>query len=122
MAQQKTGVIWLKEPIWGRWPFRGFPDEVCVEGRLFRKARWKQPYDGVVEQYREAVQRKSMHLMVYADGSWAIRHSDGDNPDMGRPVEHLLNDHPVGAAVKGFVAIAGVLVLVAGVSSVLSGR
>ncbi|MCW8134441.1 MAG: hypothetical protein KIT75_02080 [Planctomycetota bacterium] len=102
----------LPVPLSGYWPLNSYPDEVLVNGRLFRKAQWRQPYDGVVEQYREAVARNSAHMKVYANGVWVIDHIDEDNPDMGRPIEHFLNDHPVGKTVKvvGIFALAFLLV------------
>ena len=92
----------------GTWTLPDFPDEIWLGDRLFRKAQWRQPYDGVVEQYREAVARNSAHLKVFANGVWEIDHIDEDNPDMGRPIEHFFNDHPLGKAIKvvGIFALA----------------
>jgi hypothetical protein len=86
-------------------------------GARFNKARWKAPYDGVVEQYREAVPQNSMHLKVRADGTWILDHIDNDNPDMGREVQHFINDHPVGQFIKGAATVAAVGFLAVGVAS-----
>ncbi len=104
------GEMGLRTPMQGRWSPAGFPEYVFLDGVRFRKARWRQPYDGVVEQYRQDVPRMSAHLKVYADGRWEIDHVDEDNPDHGRPVEHFFNDHPVGKV----VAVVGVVGLVVG--------
>jgi|GEM_PF-1947220 len=98
----------LPERLSGHWPLNSFPDEVLVSGRLFRKAQWRQPYDGVVEQYREAALQNSAHMKVYGNGVWVIDHVDEDNPDLGRPIEHFFNDHPLGKAIKvvGIFALA----------------
>lgn len=98
----------LPMPLSDYWPLPNFPDEIWLGDRLFRKAQWRQEYAGVVEQYREAVARNSAHMKVYANGVWVIDHIDEDNPDMGRPVEHFFNDHPVGKTVKvvGIFALA----------------
>lgn len=109
----------LPVPVSDNWPLPNFPDEIWLGDRLFRKAQWQQDYVGVVEQYREAVARNSAHMKVYANGVWVIDHIDEDNPDMGRPVEHFFNDHPLGqflkvvgsvALVVGGVALAGAAV------------
>lgn len=112
-------VTWFQYPIEDIWPFRGLPEVVRLHDRVFRKAKFKQPYDGVVEQYREAVATNSWHLSVRGDGTYRVDHADGDNPDMGRPVEHLLNDHPAGEAIKAAVAIGGFALLVAGIGAAL---
>jgi len=108
-------VTWLQRPIKDVWRFRGHPEAVRLHGRVFKKAKFKQPYDGIVEQYREAVATNSWHLSVCADGTYKIDHADGDNPDMGRPVEHLLNDHPIGDVIKAAVFIGGLAVLIGAV-------
>lgn len=99
----------------GHWNLPDFPDEVWLGDRLFRKAQWRQSYDGVLEQYREAVAQNSAHMKVYANGVWEIDHIDEDNPDMGRPVEHFFNDHPLGKFLK---AAATVVVIGAGAALV----
>jgi hypothetical protein len=86
----------LETPLYGDWSVPSFPDEVIIDGKLFNKAIRKQPYDGVIEQYREATPRESYHLLVLEDGHWIIDHVDDYNPDLGYPVRHFLIDHPVG--------------------------
>jgi hypothetical protein len=105
-------VTWLQYPIEGVWPFRGHPEAVRLHGRVFTKAKFKQAYHRIVEQYREAVTTNSWHLSVRADGTYKIDHADGNNPDMGRPVEHLLNDHPIGEVIKAGVLLGGLALLV----------
>jgi hypothetical protein len=92
----------------GWWTLPNFPERVTMNARSFRKAWWRQPYDGVVEQYREEQTRNSMHLKVYGDGRWVVDHIDEDNPDLGRPVEHFFSDHPVGKFIKVAAPVAGV--------------
>lgn len=103
-----VGALPLAPVLTGQWTLPNFPEQVLVDGRLFRRAGWRQPYEGVVEQYREERVRNSMHLKVYSDRSWIVDHVDEDNPDLGRPVEHFLNDHPVGQVVKAAAPVAGV--------------
>jgi hypothetical protein len=95
----------LETPIYGEWLYwvntgegiePDFPDAVEIDGVLFTRAERKQPYAGVLEQYREAVPRNSMHLMVLDDGYWIVEHVDEYNPDMGHPVRHFIKDHPFG--------------------------
>ncbi len=107
------GETWLPQPITGWWTLPDYPDVVNAAGRRFRRARWKQDYDGVVEQYREEVAQNSMHLKVYEDGRWVIDHVDEDNPDMGREVPHFFNDHPLGQFLKAAGAVVGVVACVA---------
>jgi len=88
----------LDTPLYGEWLIPSFPKEVEVDGKIFEKAIRKQPYSGVIEQYREAVPKDSCHLYVLSDGHWIIEHVDDYNPDLGYPVRHFLIDHPVGRA------------------------
>jgi hypothetical protein len=105
-------------PFWGRWPTPGsYPDWIQFEDRLLQRMTfWALPYAGVVAQYRAPVDRWSLHLLVFEDGSWTADHLDEDNPARGRPLQHLLNDVPVGRAIRDaipYVAAglaAGVLV------------
>jgi hypothetical protein len=117
MNQNELG---MGVPIIGTWPWGDCPDAVLIHDRLFRKARWQQPYAGVVEQYREAVARNSAHMKVYADGTWVIDHVDQDNPDMGRPVEHFLNDHPLGKFAKVAALVGGAFVVGGALAHALS--
>lgn len=95
----------------GPWPYAGFPEQVQIMGRPFRRAQWRQPYEGVVEQYREDRPGHSMHLKVLSDGRWIVDHFDDHNPDSGSPVDHFLSDHPAGKfmkAVAPYVAVIGI--------------
>lgn len=94
----------IKEPwIYGD----EFPPSIEIDGKVFNRAIRQQPYDGVIAQYREAVPRDSMHLLVMQDGTWVIDHVDEYNPDMGHPVRHFIIDHPAGKS----LLVAGVGVL-----------
>lgn len=89
----------LDTPESGVWPFgNDFPDAIEVDGMTFERAIRKQPYSGVVEQYRQTNDKDSAHLMVLENGVWQIDHIDEYNPDMGHPVKHFLIDHPFGKA------------------------
>lgn len=101
----------IDPPTWGWWPYNGFPDVANVGGRRYRKAVLKQAYDGVVEQYREDVDRKSRHLKVHKNGTFSIDHIDDDNPDRGRPVQHFFSDHPLAGIVGLGLAIGAVVLL-----------
>jgi len=86
------------------------PETIEHEGALYRRARWRRPYPGVVEQYREDVPRDSRHLFVMEDGSRVVAHVDRFNPDRGSALSHFLADHPAGRAlviVLGVRALAG---------------
>lgn len=86
----------LDPPIGGVWPFDDLPEAVEIDGQTFYRAIRKQPYEGVIEQYREALSRDAAHMFVKDDGSFIVHHIDEYNPDMGYPVRHFLIDHPVG--------------------------
>ena len=101
----------IDPPISEAWSLDEFPDLITIEGREFRRAVRKQPYDGCIEQYRETVPRESMHLLVMNNGMWVIDHVDEYNPDMGHPFRHFLVDHPRGKGVV--VAGAGAAGLIA---------
>lgn len=103
-----AGALPVSPALTGQWTLPDFPERVMVNGRSFRKAWWRQAYDGVVEQYREETPTNSMHLKVYADRRWTVDHIDEDNPDLGRPVEHFFSDHPVGKFIKVAAPIAAV--------------
>jgi hypothetical protein len=115
------GEYWLEQPLVGRWALPNFPESVRVGRAIFRKAVWQQPYEGVVVQYRQDVERNSAHLKVYADGTFRVDHVDEDNPDHGRPVQHFFNDHPVGKAMKAHpvLTVWGTLALMFAVAQAL---
>ncbi len=96
-------------PMIERWelPEGEFPEAITIDGMQFHRAIRKQPYEGVIEQYREAVPKNSAHLFVTNDGHWIIDHIDEYNPDLGFPVRHFIVDHPRG----GSVLVAGLGVL-----------
>lgn len=99
----------LEPPYQGDWELTEFPDAIDVDGVIFARAVRKQPYPGVIEQYREAVERDSMHMLVFQDGSYLVDHVDQYNPDMGAPARHFLTDHTVGRFITctlgGFFAL-----------------
>lgn len=86
------------EPTFGKWEWQDYPQAVTIDGLTFARAIRRQPYKGVIAQYRQAVSRDSLHLLVLEDGNWLIDHADEYNPDMGYPVRHFLLDHPAGKA------------------------
>lgn len=88
----------IDPPIREPWPEQGFPDIIEIDGQTFARALRKQPYTGVIEQYRATVPRDSAHLLVLDDGTYQIDHVDEYNPDMGYPVRHWAVDHPKGIA------------------------
>lgn len=105
-----VGAMPITPPIRGRWSAPGFPAEVTMAGRLFRKANWQWPYTGVVAQYREAIPVNSRHLLVLDDGSFIIDHYDEANPDSGAAFEHLVKDvlkRPTGAPARPVAAVSG---------------
>lgn len=99
----KVGFAELAQPLRGQWTLSGYPPSVTLLGRVFKRStKWAAPYHLVVAQYREDVDRNSMHLMVYADGHWVIEHTDDANPERGLVLEHTFRDviqTPAGAAV-----------------------
>lgn len=107
------------EPIYGDWSVNDFPDRIEIDGQPFVRAIRKQPYSGVIEQYREEKPRDSMHLLVLDDGRWRIDHVDDYNPDMGHPVRHFLIDHPVGKVLlfTGAGLITGAIAVQRGIKS-----
>lgn len=96
----RIGEIPVRPVISDWWTLGSFPEWVVVRGRLFQRASWAYPYDGVVAQYREHATRNAMHLMVFRDGHFEIDHIDEDNPDRGRVVEHFFNDVPIGKFIR----------------------
>lgn len=116
-----VGFVDLAQPLRGQWTFDGFPPEVTMLGRVFKHSKWAAPMRMVVAQYREDVPHNSMHLLVKADGTWIIEHTDDANPDRGLVLEHAFRDviqTPVGA----IALVAGVVLLSAGVSYLLTRR
>ena len=104
------GALPLAPVLEGPWTLPNFPERIVLLGRSFRRAGWRQPYEGVVEQYREENVRNSMHLKIFSDGRWVVDHIDEDNPDLGRPIEHFFNDHPVGRFAKAAAPLCAVAV------------
>lgn len=84
---------WLDTPKGGEWPYDNYPEEVWLRGHLYRRAIWRRRYAGVVEQYREAVDRGSRHLLVFDDDTYRVEHVDAWNPDRGFIDLHLRFDH-----------------------------
>lgn len=104
-----VGFAELAQPLRGNWTFQGFPPHVVVLGRPFTRATWAAPRRLVVEQYREDVDRGAMHLLVKADGTWIIDHTDDANPDRGLLLEHTFRDAiqtPVGAVLFSVSVVA----------------
>jgi len=110
-----VGFVALPEKLSGTWPAQGLPERVKLYGREFvRSRRWAFPYLGVRAQYREDVDHRSMHLMVYSDGHFEIDHMDDANPERGHVLEHTMRDvaaTKLGGVVVGLgvVALAGAL-------------
>lgn len=100
----------FENPVTGLWPWSHYPDVITWERRELRKAKLKQPYEGVVEQYRETVETDSHHLKVKDDGTWVVDHTDDANPDMDRVAEHFFRDVPLGQG----IVVVGVAALFVG--------
>jgi hypothetical protein len=102
----------LDPPIEGAWPYASFPDRVIVRGAAFARARWKQEREGVLEQYREEVPERSMHLFIFVDGNYRIEHVDDHNPDADpvRAARHFLSDYAPGRAARA-LGLAAILTL-----------
>lgn len=114
-----VGFAMLAQPLRGRWTEQGFPPEVVLDGRTFKRAKWAAPRRLVAAQYREDVDHDSMHLLVGADGNWIIEHTDDANPDRGLVLEHTFRD--VIQTPAGALALLGAVVLVtAGLSYALT--
>lgn len=101
-------------PLEGPWRYRGFPERILIGDWPFSKARWSQPYPGVVAQYREECVHGSMHAKVFRDGLggfwWVIDHEDAFNPDRGKPLAHFFFDYEPGRVAKpAVVALIGLL-------------
>ena len=121
-TRHAVGFAELAQPLRGTWPFNGFPDSVVISGRTFKRSKkWAAPYHLVVAQYREDVDHDSMHLMVKADGTWIIEHTDDANPERGLVLDHTLRDviqTPVGAV----LFTSAVVAVSAGLSYALTRR
>lgn len=88
-----VGLIPLKPPIRGAWPFSGFPKQVKLDGRVYRKATWQWRHrPEILAQYRELGASNVRHLHVLRDGTFIIDHLDEANPDAGKVLEHLKLD------------------------------
>lgn len=88
-----VGFASLPEPLRGAWTFTGFPDVVQLGGRTFKRSdKWAAPLPHVLKQYREDVDRQSMHLEVLDDHTWRIDHVDEANPERGLVLEHAVKD------------------------------
>lgn len=92
VSLERFGARRLEPSLRGKWPHEGFPPVVKLAGSPFRKAEWFWPRPGVRAQYREAVAKNSRHLFVMTDGTWVVPHVDAENPDLGSPMRHLLED------------------------------
>jgi hypothetical protein len=128
MRRISLGATWFEQPIYGWWTLtdvygrRVYPEEVSANGRLFRRAKWRESKPGVIDQYREAVEENSQHLLVMANGRWVIDHTDDVNPDMGdvtAPARHFVADHPAGQGLAALALAAGVCLLAVGVVGAL---
>jgi hypothetical protein len=105
-----VGILPVEPALTGTWPYDGFPASVQLEGVTFNLAQWAWPlYSGVIAQYRQDVPTNAMHLLVYRNGQYVIRHVDEINPDLNSPIAHALVDAPLATAI-----VAGVMGLGAG--------
>lgn len=122
MLLPAVGLALLPEPLRGSWTLPDFPELVTVLDRTFRRSTtWAAPTPGVVAQYREDVDRNSLHLLVHADRSWVVEHSDDANPERGLVLEHAVRD--VLQTTGGALAFSAlVLGLSAGLSYLLTRR
>lgn len=120
MSCAAVGFASLAEPLRGPWPFADFPQHVQLSGRSFtRSDKWAAPLPHVRKQYREDVDRNSMHLNVLDDGSWEIDHIDEANPERGLVLEHTFRD-VIHTGWGAALLTVGVVGLVAGVSYALT--
>jgi len=117
------GAIPINPRLSGRWNLPEFPDQVQCNNRLFqRSTTWAWPYPNVVAQYREAVDRDAMHMLIYADGHFEIDHLDEANPDRGLVLEHAVRDvaeTPVGRIVTTAAVVLGLVLAGLGISVAL---
>lgn len=92
LSAAQVGATALKPALRGKWPGSDLPPTITVNGHHFRRAGWHWPYPGVRAQYREAVVRGSRHLFVLENGTWVVPHIDAENPDLGNPAKHFVED------------------------------
>ncbi len=105
-----VGILPVEPALTGQWPYDGFPASVELEGATFNLAEWAWPlYSGVIAQYRQDTSTNAMHLLVYRNGQYVVRHMDEINPDLNSPIQHALVDAPLASAI-----VAGVVGLGAG--------
>jgi hypothetical protein len=89
-----VGAIPVSPPLRGKWTAKGFPETVNLGSRVFKRAGWQRPIQGVVMQYRETSPTNSRHLFVLGDGTFVVDHVDEFNPDGpgGDPLAHFMAD------------------------------
>lgn len=117
-----VGFATLPQPLRGAWPFLDYPPHVDLGGRHFtRSDTWAAPLPGVVKQYREDVDRQSMHLYVHADHTWEIDHVDEANPERGLVLEHTFRD-VIQTTWGALLLTAGVVALSVGVAYAFTRR
>jgi len=91
--QSRVGAIPVSPAITGAWPFSGFPREVKLNGKTYRKATWQwRHHPSIVAQYREPGKTNVQHLHVLRDGTFRVDHLDEANPDEGQVLKHLVRD------------------------------
>jgi hypothetical protein len=108
-----VGILPVEPALTGQWPYDGFPTSVELDGVTFNLAEWAWPfYSGVIAQYRQDTPTNAMHLLVYRNGQYVIRHQDEINPDLNSPIAHALVDAPLATAVVAGVVGLGTGLLV----------
>jgi hypothetical protein len=116
-----VGFATLPEALRGPWPHVDFPKRVTLGGRTFvRSDSWAAPLPHVVKQYREDVDRNSLHLYVRDDRTWEIDHIDAANPERGLVLEHVTKD-VIQTWWGASLLTIGVVAIVAGASYVIAG-
>jgi hypothetical protein len=121
-----VGFATLPEPLRGSWPLLEldgslfFPPVVQLLGRTFKRSdTWAAPQPHILKQYREDVDRGSMHLYVQDDRTWKIDHIDEANPERGLVLEHTFRD-VIQTTWGALLLTAGVVAISAGVAYVLT--
>ena len=106
----------IRFPLQGHWKPEGFPAKVYLHGFPLHKAWWRQPYPGVVAQYREQCAHNSLHMKVLRNNAgrfwWIVDHADDFNPDRGprHAIGHFFTDYEPGRIAKpAAVALTGLL-------------